>query len=535
LLNLHFGKYLLLKSRNDALTSGPLTTGNFFFFITGQLLLVRLLGSASFNLITEEAYYWKYAENLSYGYLDHPPLVAWSIALGEKLFGTNEFGVRSIGHLYWCGILFFAYKLTKECFPKVPLSYVVVVCTLLPFTLSAGFLMTPDTPMSLAWIGALYFLHLALVRTRESAWIPAGILIGCALLGKYPAVLLGVSAVTYMVVASNARQWFLHPLPYLAVILTAAVFSPVILWNYQHDWASFAFQSTRRFSEEQEFGLHLWVLFTLITLTPPGVVILYRTLRESISNRTLLSAESPYLFIAVFSLVPIFAFGYASLSQEVKVNWLGPASLVCIPLFSKVLFESVQNRSRLIRGWLATGIVISLSLHVILYALVVGIPGAGTPKALRKFTGWEDLARIVEQERRAIAEKSGTTTIVAGGDSHYVSSELGFYGSKLARLGAFIIQPPTTEGRSLFNNYSLMFQYWSVPAEHIGDTILIVSRSEGDMSDQKLARFFSSMEPAKAISIVREGKVAATFFLRVGYGYRLEELGEGAQISTAQN
>ena len=80
-----------------------------------------------------------------------------------------------------------------------------------------------------------------------------------------------------------------------------------------------------------------------------------------------------------------------------------------------------------------------------------------------------------------------------------------------------------------------MFRYWSIPAEHLGDTILVVSRSEGDMNDEKLARFFSSMEPAKAISIVREGKVAATFYLRVGYGYRPGDFREAAQTSSEQN
>ena len=60
-------------------------------FLLGGLLLINLLQAFSTELIFDEAYYWYYAQNPSWGYFDHPPMVAWMIALGTW-FLDNELG-----------------------------------------------------------------------------------------------------------------------------------------------------------------------------------------------------------------------------------------------------------------------------------------------------------------------------------------------------------------------------------------------------------------------------------------------------------
>jgi dolichol-phosphate mannosyltransferase len=47
--------------------------------ILAYVLVLKLIFIASVNLIPEEAYYWNYAQHLDWGYLDHPPMVAWLI------------------------------------------------------------------------------------------------------------------------------------------------------------------------------------------------------------------------------------------------------------------------------------------------------------------------------------------------------------------------------------------------------------------------------------------------------------------------
>src|SRR5690349_8608796 len=57
---------------------------------------VRLVAAAVVPVLPEEAYHWCYTQHLSAGYYDHPPMIAWMIALGRLLFGNTALGIRFI-------------------------------------------------------------------------------------------------------------------------------------------------------------------------------------------------------------------------------------------------------------------------------------------------------------------------------------------------------------------------------------------------------------------------------------------------------
>ncbi|MBP7843279.1 MAG: hypothetical protein KA116_00550 [Proteobacteria bacterium] len=48
--------------------------------------VIRLWLSTFSGIHPDEAYYWTWAQNLHMGYFDHPPMIAWIIALGQKTF-----------------------------------------------------------------------------------------------------------------------------------------------------------------------------------------------------------------------------------------------------------------------------------------------------------------------------------------------------------------------------------------------------------------------------------------------------------------
>ena len=51
------------------------------WILIGVLALLRLLSAWKFPLSGDEAYYWEWSRRLALSYVDHPPLVAWTIAL----------------------------------------------------------------------------------------------------------------------------------------------------------------------------------------------------------------------------------------------------------------------------------------------------------------------------------------------------------------------------------------------------------------------------------------------------------------------
>src|SRR5208337_2099727 len=65
------------------------------------------------------------------------------------------------------------------------------------------------------------------------------------LLSKYHAIFLPAGMLLFLIVHRPLRHWLARPGPYLAFGLGLVVFSPVLVWNASHGWASFLFQGGR--------------------------------------------------------------------------------------------------------------------------------------------------------------------------------------------------------------------------------------------------------------------------------------------------
>ena len=72
--------------------------------------LLRVLVGARLPLVPDETYYWEWSRHLSFGYFDHPPMLAWSIRIGTAIFGDHPIGVRVLPIV--CGA---AAALWNEC------------------------------------------------------------------------------------------------------------------------------------------------------------------------------------------------------------------------------------------------------------------------------------------------------------------------------------------------------------------------------------------------------------------------------------
>src|SRR5262249_34894033 len=177
------------------------------------------------------------------------------IAGSTALFGQNEWGVRLPALLCSLVTASFACALASRWFGKSAAIAVLALCAALPFFFTSGVIMTPDAPLPAAWSAAVYFLWRAQVENEPRAWWGAGISIGLGLLAKYTIALLGLGALVFALVDRRARAQLRSPEPWLAALLALALFTPVVLWNRQHEWASFAFQSTPRLNAAFRFGL----------------------------------------------------------------------------------------------------------------------------------------------------------------------------------------------------------------------------------------------------------------------------------------
>src|SRR6186997_1975336 len=124
---------------------------NHRLFFYSAWLLLGLIQSGLTELQDDEAYYWVYSKFLSWGYFDHPPMIAILVKMGYAIF-PNELGVRLFPLLLNVFSLFIIEKLLAN---KNPFLFYAIVLSIAVLQL-AGFMAVPDIP--LIFFTALFFL-----------------------------------------------------------------------------------------------------------------------------------------------------------------------------------------------------------------------------------------------------------------------------------------------------------------------------------------------------------------------------------------
>ena len=134
-------------------------------------------------------------------------------------------------------------------------------------------------------------------------------------------MLLGAAAAVYLLVDPVARRQLRSPAPWFALLLAALLFSPVIIWNAQNEWASFTFQTARRLAEAPRFSLHKLILSALVLITPTGVAaVVWALRRRPVPGPDTRRGRDFLLLTCGLPLVVFFVF---SLRHEVKLDWTG--------------------------------------------------------------------------------------------------------------------------------------------------------------------------------------------------------------------
>jgi dolichol-phosphate mannosyltransferase len=489
--------------------------------LVGYAFFLRVLYCGQIELLPEEAYYWNYSRHLDIGYLDHPPMVAWLVRMGTLLFGDTEFGVR-FGALC-CGTVssWFIYGLTRNVFGESSALLALGLAQVLPFFFLAGMLMTPDAPLTAAWAASMYFLERALIAGRPRAWIWAGLSMGLGLLSKYTIALLGAGTFLFMVLDPASRRWFRRWEPYAAVGIAAAVFAPVLVWNAEHEWASFAFQTSRRLAEAPRFSLHRLVAAALVLLTPTGLLAAGAALAggPSVPGATSLddSTLRPRRFMRIAVLVPLSVFAVFSLRHEVKLDWTGAPWAAALPLMAFGAEPHAPGRmSRWLRAaWPATLICLLLVYGAVFYHVVLGVPGVGLTSHTELVpVEWRDFGRQIDGVADAVRARYGDDLLVVGMDRYAIASERAFYSRDRSKAVA------ETSSWHLFGGMGLMYERWFPAERQAGRTLLLVGWDAADLAAAHLQSHVSGLEPLQEGTLVRDGRVVRRYYYRVAHGYR---------------
>ncbi|MFO7579848.1 MAG: glycosyltransferase family 39 protein [Nitrosomonas halophila] len=485
--------------------------------IVGFVILLRLVYMGVAQLIPDEAYYWQYTQHMDLSFFDHPPMVAWLIWLGTTLAGQNEFGVR-IG-AFVCGLVAMGYLYALACnlYDKSTGMRSVLLLAVLPFGFATGLAMTTDAPLIAAWVATLYYMERTLLAGQTGrAWIGMGIAFGLGILSKYTLGLLGIAALIFALLDPLARRWLSRPHPYLAALLALVLFSPVIIWNMENNWASFLFQTDRIGGPQPAFSTHKLILYIAIVLTPVGLAAALLALRTLVSDPS--QASRKRLFIGVFTGVPLLFFIAVSTFDAPRFHWNSPLWLALIPTMAWMLGQNSTHPKvahALRAAWQPTLILLLLAYAFVLHYVALGIPGLPY-RFLSEHYFWKETTAEVEKIALDIEHQTGQSPIIVGMSKWSIASALAFYQRS---------DPPLEiRSRNLFGVSAAMYDFWHPSAPPSTRPILMIGMKrrtlELDQADGNIGHMLQEPTEIGARTIYRQdGVPLRTLYYRTASGY----------------
>jgi len=374
------------------------------------LLAIQALAARRLELTFDEAYYTLWSRSLSFGYLDHPPMVALLIRASTSLFGGGELGVRALS-LAVVGampalVALIAWRLFDS---KEKAALAALMWIAMPLVAIGAVFVTPDAPLVVFWTLALAGL-VELWRTGDKRWLIAlGVALGLALQSKLTAAFFVAGAGLALLATPSLRRWLVSPALYAGLAVALAMFAPFVVWNAEHGWATFAKQLGR--APPHGFAPYYLAEFLVaqIGLINPLVVaalvpaVWAVTWRAPVSPRSRDEARR----ILVCTIAPAAAyFILHSLHARVQGNWLAPlypaAAILAADWVAEVRRTGVSGFAGMIAKaalWAApAGLVVAA---LIFAEITTGAVPLGPADPFARLEGYRALARALDLKARA--------------------------------------------------------------------------------------------------------------------------------------
>lgn len=480
------------------------------------LTLLRLWLCGIIELLPEETYYWTYSKHPALGYFDHPPMVAWVISLGTTLFGDTALGVRFATIVLWLVTAWLLFLTGRMWFGRRVALLAVLLFTLLPIYVGTGLIVTPDGSVLFFWLATLYLISKALHTGRAGYWLVAGVAFGGALLSKYYTLLLAPSLLWFLLLSPNHRHWLRRPQPWLALPIALAVFSPVIIWNAQHEWASFLFQSTRTTGTPKNTlrDVSLFWLVQIAVLTPLLFALFAGAAARGI-RRGWWRHDDRWNFVASFSLPLFLLFAAASFKTQVHVNWTAPAFLsltlggAAIALNGFDSAEPGRAKRWRVSAWVAVAICA--------VAIVFGHTSLawGFPKwfAYTRAGGWRAVAREVDAARSRLRSETNQEPFVLGMEKYNIAAEVGFY----------LHAPDDCVNMYAIGAQGLGYRYWTDLRKFEGrPAVAVLPKASEDLMKQ-LRLHFERVEELRHVQVPMYAELNRNVYLVTCLGYHAAE------------
>ena len=337
------------------------------YLFIGISMLVNLLQAFFTPILEDEAYYWLWSQNLDWGYFDHPPMIAWWISLGYKLF-QNELGVRLITiFLNGFSLFFLAQILNPKSFKQLQLFAVITASTLV--IQAFGFLSTPDAPLLFFTLFYLFSFKKFLEKNSLISIFLLALSLAGLVYSKYHGIL--VIAFTLLPIL---KIWWRNPKFYFAVALSLLLYSPHILWLFQHDFIPIQYHFIDR-SSDAEFEWQKPLIYAGTYFLGAAPFLSYYIFKSMLKFRPQNPFQKSIWWLAV---LPGIFFFISTFKDNVQPQWL-LISFIAMALITYLYYSDKEN-PKILFGLGITGIIV-----VLIARILIALPGISPLYKYKKF------------------------------------------------------------------------------------------------------------------------------------------------------
>lgn len=413
-------------------------------YLIAAITLFRFIWQliSPYTLAEDEAHYWEWSRNLDWSYYSKGPGVAWSIFASTSILGNTELAVRLPALIASTLGAIAVYKTAKAVYDNQLITFVsTLLWFCVPGLAITSMVMTIDAPYTACWAWAVYFAARALINNKPSyslqkAWIGFGFAIAIGFIFKYTILLLLPSVLIALFISKQTRthlRWFA-----LGLLVSSLGLIPVIIWNANHDWATFRHLlghlgapggDTQNTAYAKDAWTPLWMLeyILLQILISGGLIIL--AIFAYLNTRKHDQAQTQNTNTLLLLALPIFVFYFAvSLVTQTEGNWAMAGIVSLIPPAAWAVIDGIKRNDRPVK--FAWGAAIFFGISCLLF-----FPGAswlsqraivGQYIPISRLTGMREHAAHAQQILDDLESQTGQQPLIL--TEHYGrASQLAFY------------------------------------------------------------------------------------------------------------
>ncbi len=442
-------------------------------------LLIHLYTNAfsGYGIFRDELYLYACSLRPDIGYVDQPPLSVWVIKLITQSIGKSLFAMRLAPAIFGSMALIPLGLSVKSLGGRhIAVSIVSLAFIISPIYLAYCGYYSMNSIDLLLWNSIIYLLIRLKITQQPGIWIVLGVLMGIALLNKIGMLWFGLGLLISLLL-TNDRHWLTTKWPYIAGTIAVLIFSPYILWNATHGWATLEFLGSTgaKYSSQSQIT---FLSGQLLINNPSNIIIWFAGLVFYIILDKKRQALSLFIiFLTILSILLI--------NGNSKPEYLAPIFVILF-LGGGLAIESWTSNKKWIAYLIITNQVLGLVVvpfaipvlpveKYIAFSKAIGMTPSTAeghelnelPQFYADMFGWENQAKSIAKVYHNLSKEDQAKCAIFG-DNYGRSGAVDYYADKY--------KLPLSIGGH--NNYWI----WG-PGNYDGKLLLLLSNDIGDKAE----------------------------------------------------